>query len=186
MQDQNNEYFVNDLREGSELLRQAYQRFTQSVQLEGCQITSCYELRDTQAVIVDPRTGRWITGEMIRVVTQDSATYALPTDPIHMQLGIDADHLSMVKFTDPFDHRYSIIRERLSQCVAKAPGIVEARVPKVETPPRKHEGMWTANALTFEPRDGQEERGEDMHQVFPFLAFLSIATVPGTDTDEVV
>ncbi|KAI5841718.1 hypothetical protein BZA05DRAFT_344772 [Tricharina praecox] len=130
VQDQNNEYFVNDLREGSELLRQAYQRFTQSVQLEGCQITSCYELRDTQAVIVDPRTGRWITGEMIRVVTQDSATYALPTDPIHMQLGIDADHLSMVKFTDPFDHRYSIIRERLSQCVAKAPGIVEARVPK--------------------------------------------------------
>jgi len=79
VKDQKNEYFINDLSVGSEFLRQSYQRFFQGVGLKGYPITSTFELRDTQAVIVRP-DGSWTrSGEKIRVVTQESATYALPT-----------------------------------------------------------------------------------------------------------
>jgi len=137
---QKNKYFINDLRESSELLWQSYQRFTQCVELKDCQITSCYELRDTQAVVVDP-TGRWTrSGGMIRVVTRESATLALPTEAIHMQIGIDADHSNMVKFTDNCDHHYITVRDRLLDCVGSASGIIEARLAS-ESTGGKHEGM---------------------------------------------
>jgi len=145
VKDQKNEYFINDLREGSELLWQSYQRFTQCVKLKGCLITSCYELRDTQRVMVDARTGRWArNGEMVRVVTRESATFALPTEPIHMQLGIDADHSSMVKFADNSDHHYIRVRDRLSECVRNAPSIIEARFAITGT---NHEGTQTCNTI---------------------------------------
>lgn len=57
VKDQKNEHFINDLREGSEFLWQPYQRFTQCVELKGCQVTSYDELRDTQSVVIDARTG---------------------------------------------------------------------------------------------------------------------------------
>jgi len=144
VKDQRNEYFINDLREGSELLWQSYQRFTQCVKLKGCLITSCYELRDTQRVMVDVHTGRWArSGETVRVVTRESATFALPTEPIHMQLGIDADHSNMVKFTDNCDHHYITVRDRLSECVRNAPSIIEARFAITGA---NHEGGFFAHA----------------------------------------
>jgi hypothetical protein len=120
------EYFIIDLREGSELLWQSYQRFIQC-ELKGCQITSCYEEKDTQG-FVDDGNGNWIrSDEMLRVVTRESATFALPTEAFHMQLGINADHTNMVKFTDGFDPNYTRVRDRLSECVKNAPRILEAR-----------------------------------------------------------
>ena len=127
VKDKKNEHFIHDLREGSELLRHVYQRFLQGVNLHGCEITSFYELRDTRAVIA--RSGTWTrSGEMIRLVTQDSATYSLPTEAPHKQIGIDADHSNMVKFTDNCDLHYIRVRDRLSECVENAPNIIEARL----------------------------------------------------------
>ena len=139
VKDQKNEHFINDLREGSELLRQAYQRFLQGVELKGCQITSFFELRDTQAVVLRP-DGTWKrSGEMTRVVTKESATFSLPSEAIHMQLGIDADHSNMVKFADNCDHHYIRVRDRLMECVGNAPNIIEARLEGVITG-GNHEG----------------------------------------------
>ena len=126
---QKNEHFINDLGEGSELLRHAHERFLEVVELRSCRIISLFELRDTPSVVVDPSTGHWTrSGEMIRVVARESATYSLPNEAIHMQLGIDADHTNMVKFTDPSDHRYTRVRERLLDCVQSAPSIIESRL----------------------------------------------------------
>ncbi|KAA8913656.1 hypothetical protein FN846DRAFT_929114 [Sphaerosporella brunnea] len=125
---QTNAHLVNDLREGSELLRHAYQHFLQGFTHKDCQITSFYELRDTKAVIVR-EDGSWErSGGMIRVVSQESATFALPTEAIHMQVPIDADHSNMVKFADKADPNYIPVRDRLSDYVAKAPGILETRL----------------------------------------------------------
>ena len=75
--------------------------------------------------------GRWEReGPMVRMVTSDSATWALPTEAIHMQIPIDADHSTMVKFSDNSDPDYSTVRDRLYECVKKAPGIIENRVAR--------------------------------------------------------
>jgi len=130
---QQNEYFIGDLRVGSDFLRLSHQRFSQVVELKGCQITSFFERRDTQAVVID-HTGYWTrSGEMIRLVTQESATFALPTEAIHMQIGIDADHSNIVKFPDNSDHNYITVRDRLLDCVGKARRIIEARSASVTT-----------------------------------------------------
>jgi len=65
---------------------------------------------------------------MIRVVTQESATFALPNEAIHQQIAIDANHSDMVKFADNCDHHYITVRERLSECVGNALSIIEARL----------------------------------------------------------
>jgi len=129
---QNMESFINDLRGGSELLWQSYQRFL-PCELKGCQITSCYELNDTQCV-VDDGSGNWTgSGEMLRVVTRESATFSLPTEAIHIQIGISADHSNMVKLSDPFDPNYKRIKDRLSECVEISPSILAARLAKEGT-----------------------------------------------------
>ena len=65
---------------------------------------------------------------MVRMVTSESATYALPTEAIHMQIPIDADHSTMVKFSDNYDPTYITVRDRLYDCVKKAPGIIRDRL----------------------------------------------------------
>jgi hypothetical protein len=150
VKDQKNAHFIEDLRSGSALLNEAYLQFLRGFTLKDCQITSFYELRDTQAVVVcfhaPPNfscastdfdvlevrdDGSWERkGPMLRMVTSDSATWALPTEAIHMQIPIDADHSTMVKFSDNYDSHYIIVRNRLYECVKKAPGIIENRLAK--------------------------------------------------------
>jgi len=67
---------------------------------------------------------------MVRLVTQESATWLLPTEAIHMQIPIDADHSNMVKFSDNNDRHYITVRDRLYECVRKAPGIIENPLSK--------------------------------------------------------
>jgi hypothetical protein len=67
---------------------------------------------------------------MVRMVTSDSATWALPTEPIHMQIPIDADHSTMVKFSDNYDPHYIAVRDRLYECVKRAPGIIKNRLAR--------------------------------------------------------
>jgi len=130
VKNQRNAHFIDDLREGSALLNHAYRQFLRGFTLKDCQITSFYEMRDTQAVVVRD-DGRWErNGPMVRMVTADSATWALPTEAIHMQIPIDADHSNIVKFSDNYDHRYIAVRDRLHECVKKAPGIIKNRLAR--------------------------------------------------------
>jgi len=142
VKDQKNADFINSLGEGSELLRFTYDYFLRAVdgELKGCQIVSFFENRDTRAVDLRP-DGSWArSGEMIRLVTQESATFALPTEAMHQQIAIDADHSKMVKFTSRYDQSYKIVEGRLSECVKDAPNIIEARLASV-VKWREHEGM---------------------------------------------
>ncbi|KAA8894431.1 hypothetical protein FN846DRAFT_819409 [Sphaerosporella brunnea] len=124
---QRNSHFINDLREGSALLKEAHEHFLQLC-LSDCQITSFYETRDTRAVVV-LKDGSWDrSGAMVRIVTEESATWALPTEARYMRIPIDADHSDMVKFTDHDDRHYMTVLNRLHECVGKAPGIIENRL----------------------------------------------------------
>ena len=76
---------------------------------------------------------------MIRMVTADSAMWALPKEAIHMQIPIDADHFNMVKFSDNHDPQYITVRDRLCECVKGAPGTIENRVARGAS---VGEGMW--------------------------------------------
>jgi hypothetical protein len=69
-------------------------------------------------------------GPMVRMVTRGSATWALPTEAIHMQIPIDADHSTMVKYSDNYDPHYITVRDRLYRCVKSAPGIIENRLAR--------------------------------------------------------
>ena len=139
MKDQKNEDFVNSLGVGSELLSFTDDYFLRVVggELKGCHAVSFYETRDTRAVDRCP-DGSWTrSGEMIRLVTQESATLALP---MHQQIAIDADHSKMVKFTNRRDQSYEIVEGRLSECAKGAQNIIEARLEgAVER--REHKGM---------------------------------------------
>jgi hypothetical protein len=76
---------------------------------------------------------------MVRMVTADSATWALPTEAIHMQIPIDADHSTMVKFSDNYDTHYVTVRDRLYECVKRAPSIIENRLARGAS---VGEGIW--------------------------------------------
>jgi hypothetical protein len=69
-------------------------------------------------------------GPMVRMVTPDSATWALPTEAIHMQIPIDADHSTMVKYSDNYDPHYITVRDRLYKCVKNAPALIESRLAR--------------------------------------------------------
>jgi len=47
-----------------------------------------------------------------------------------MQIPIDADHSNMVKFSDNNDRHYITVRDRLYECVRKAPRIIENHLSK--------------------------------------------------------
>jgi hypothetical protein len=47
-----------------------------------------------------------------------------------MQIPIDADHSTMVKFSGNCDPHYIAVRDRLYECVKKAPGIIENRLAR--------------------------------------------------------
>ena len=75
--------------------------------------------------------GRWEReGPIVRMVTSESATWALPTEAIHMQIPIDADHSNMVKYSDNHDPHYITVKVRLCECVKKAPSIIENRLAR--------------------------------------------------------
>jgi len=47
-----------------------------------------------------------------------------------MQIPIDADHSTMVKYSDNHDAHYITVRDKLLECVKKAPGIIENRLAR--------------------------------------------------------
>jgi hypothetical protein len=65
------------------------------------------------------------------MVTRDSATCALPDHAIHEQIPIDSDHSNMVKFANVMDPHYITVRDRMRECIERAPGIVEARFQRL-------------------------------------------------------
>jgi hypothetical protein len=59
-----------------------------------------------------------------------------------MQIPIDADHFTMVKFSDNYDPHYITVRDRLYECVKRAPGIIETRLARGALPVSVGECMW--------------------------------------------
>jgi hypothetical protein len=47
-----------------------------------------------------------------------------------MQIPIDADHSAMVKFSDNYDPHYIAVRDKLYECVKRAPGIITNRLAR--------------------------------------------------------
>jgi hypothetical protein len=128
VQDEANTKFVDSIGEGSELLRLAHDEFVRvaEAELTHCQIASFYEIKDTPAMVARP-DGSWTrSGEMMRLVTEESATFAVPTEPVHQQIAIGTGHLDMIKFSR-YDQCYLIVEGRLSECVKNAPSIVQGR-----------------------------------------------------------
>ncbi|KAI5844898.1 hypothetical protein BZA05DRAFT_408884 [Tricharina praecox] len=129
VEDQKNARFIESLATGSESLRVIHDSFVRgvNVELKGCQIFSFYEKKDTQAVVIKP-DGTWSrTGNMIRLVTPESATVAFPSAQMQPQIGIDADHSNMVKFAGKNDPSYQIVLAKTVDCVKNAQKIVDAR-----------------------------------------------------------
>ena len=59
-----------------------------------------------------------------------------------MPIPIDADHSAMVKFPDNSDPHYITVRDRLYECVKKAPGIIENRLARGAQSVSLGECMW--------------------------------------------
>jgi hypothetical protein len=60
-----------------------------------------------------------------------------------MQIPIDGDHSTMVKFSDNHDPHYITVRDRLYECVKNAPSIIENRLARGALPVSVGECMWT-------------------------------------------
>jgi hypothetical protein len=66
------------------------------------------------------------SGPLIRLVTMESATYAVPKEAFHDQISLDADHSEMVKYDLPSEERYIAVLMRLKECVQRVPEFVGA------------------------------------------------------------
>jgi len=90
VKDQKNADFTNSLGEGSELFRFANDYFFRAVVGE---LKVARSSRFESHSGCDLRSdGSWTrSGEMIRLVPQESATFALPIEAMHQQIAINAD-----------------------------------------------------------------------------------------------
>ncbi|KAF8242790.1 hypothetical protein K440DRAFT_664538 [Wilcoxina mikolae CBS 423.85] len=128
---QRNVRFVDDLQEGSEFLRLAYNNFLRGFKFKDCQTTSFYETDDTPTLTIVERDGRRFSDRnnevMVRMVTQDSATWASPNEALHDQVPINRDHSNLVKSFDNADPHFVAVRDRLLDCVQAAPSVFAKR-----------------------------------------------------------
>lgn len=62
------------------------------------------------------------------MVPRTSAIYAGKFENSYDQLSIDADHSDIVKFSDPSNPDYVIIKSRIKLLVDDAPRIIEERI----------------------------------------------------------
>ena len=62
------------------------------------------------------------------MVPQGSATHAGKNEKTYDQLSIDADHSTIVKFSDPYDQDYTNMQSRLQKLVTNAPNVIQGRI----------------------------------------------------------
>ena len=127
LRDQKNACFISKLSEDSDFFGSAYGHFVRALEsdLKDCQVVSFFETRDTRAVVTHS-DGSWRTGsQMIRVVTKEAAAHGPPSEAI--QVAIDADHATMVKFSNSGDQQYVAVRKLLSECVNNISRKVQCR-----------------------------------------------------------
>lgn len=67
---------------------------------------------------------------MVLMVTEASATYSGPTEKIHDQLSIDANHSDITKFSGPDNQDFLIIRQRIVDMAKRAPEAIKKRFKK--------------------------------------------------------
>jgi hypothetical protein len=54
---------------------------------------------------------------VIRLVTKESATHALPSEEFRDQISIDANHFDMVKYDTAYEGKYIVVFTRLKECM---------------------------------------------------------------------
>jgi hypothetical protein len=62
------------------------------------------------------------------VVPKASAIHAGKNEEAYNHLPVDADHSDMVKFSDPSDQNYIIVKKRIKKLADDAPGIIKERI----------------------------------------------------------
>ncbi|KAA8908942.1 hypothetical protein FN846DRAFT_944125 [Sphaerosporella brunnea] len=123
---QPNADFVNDLREGSAFLDLAYDSFLRGFTHDDCKITSFYEMQFTKTLVeID---GKWMReGEPVQMVTKDSATWASRTEALPDQVPLEANHSTLVKFSDRHDNKYEVVLGRIREQVVEAAEVIKKR-----------------------------------------------------------
>jgi hypothetical protein len=68
----------------------------------------------------EAQNGIWKrTGQLLRAVTMESATFAVPNEEFHNQIPLDSDHSNIVKYDHPSDDGFIIVLTKLKECVQK-------------------------------------------------------------------
>ncbi|KAI5839139.1 hypothetical protein DFP73DRAFT_614623 [Morchella snyderi] len=109
---QPNEDLIRDLCGNSQFLRSLDQSFGQQINFRemGPNIISFYETKSTMTV-KEVRPGVWARSKpYVRMVTEESAKHAVKNG---QYISMDADHSSIVKFTNGSDQNYQIVRRKL-------------------------------------------------------------------------
>ncbi|KAI9766642.1 MAG: hypothetical protein M1839_004797 [Geoglossum umbratile] len=102
-----------------------YRHFT----FDDSQIVCFYETKETPTVEWSEETCRWErTGPRVMMVPKASAIHAGKNEQAYNHLPIDADHSDMVKFNDPSDQNYIIVKKRIEKLADDAPRIIKARI----------------------------------------------------------
>lgn len=66
----------------------------------------------------EAENGTWKrTGQILRSVTMESATYAVPNEESHNQIPLDSDHSNIVKCDHSSDGGFIIVITKLKECV---------------------------------------------------------------------
>ncbi|OXV10030.1 hypothetical protein Egran_02215 [Elaphomyces granulatus] len=102
-----------------------YEKFT----FKDSQIICIFETKETATVEWSHKTHAWErTGRAIMMVPRTSTTHAGKFEKSYDQLSIDADHSDLVKFSNPANPDYLIIKSRIKRLVDDAPTVIKKRV----------------------------------------------------------
>jgi hypothetical protein len=79
-------------------------------------------------VIKETEDGQWQrTGQPVRIVTKESATWFMSEEDVHNQISVNSDHSNLVKFTSRIDENYLAVSSKMRDMVKKAPEIARLR-----------------------------------------------------------
>ncbi|KAI5785331.1 hypothetical protein FPQ18DRAFT_309255 [Pyronema domesticum] len=112
----NSQLVVQDLAVSAPNLRVIHQHFDLVFEnIPGCRVVSFYEALGSKAM-EEAENGTWKrTGQILRSVTMESATYAVPNEESHNQIPLDSDHSNIVKCDHSSDGGFIIVITKLKE-----------------------------------------------------------------------
>ncbi|KAI9763914.1 MAG: hypothetical protein M1840_009026 [Geoglossum simile] len=126
---QPNEELVRNLDPSSTFLSLLHDMFYRRFVFDDSQIVCFYETKETPTVEWSEKTRRWERmGPSVMMVPKASAIHAGKNEQAYNHLPIDADHSNIVKFSDPSDQNYIIVKKKLEKLARDSPGIIKERI----------------------------------------------------------